>query len=94
MKFNNSLSNEANETRTDNCEGLFLSRCPVGKQRWPCYISCDLKATKETKQGYRKQTYDLWNAMGMSEIEEQHLAGQNRSIFKNKRLTQIQIQLL
>lgn len=32
--------------------------------------------------------------MGMSETEEQHLAGQNRSIFKNKRLTQIEIQLL
>ena len=37
---------------------------------------------------------DLWNEMGMSEIEEQHLACQVRSIFKNKRLTEVDIQQL
>ena len=33
--------------------------------------------------------YDLWNEMGMSEIEEQHLACQVRYIFKNERITEI-----
>ena len=37
---------------------------------------------------------DLWNEMGMSEIEEQHLVCQVRSIFKNKRLTEVDIQQL
>ena len=37
---------------------------------------------------------DLWNEMGMSEIEEQHLACQVRSILKNKRLTEVDIQQL
>ena len=37
---------------------------------------------------------DLWNEMGMSEIEGQHLACQVRSIFKNKRLTEVDIQQL
>ena len=37
---------------------------------------------------------DLWNEMGMSELEEQHLACQVRSIFKNKRLTEVDIQQL
>ena len=26
---------------------------------------CYVKETKESKQGYRKQMYDLWNEMGM-----------------------------
>ena len=38
--------------------------------------------------------YNLWNEMGMFEIEEQYLACQVRSIFKNKRLTKIEIQQL
>ena len=37
---------------------------------------------------------NLWNEMGMFEIEEQHLACQVRSIFKNKRLTESEIQQL
>ena len=57
-------------------------------------ISCNLKATKESKRGYRKRMYNLWNEMGMFEIEEQYLACQVRSIFKNKRLTKIEIQQL
>ena len=35
--------------------------------------------------------HNLWNEMEMFEIEEQHLACQVRSIFKNKRLTEIEI---
>ena len=54
-------------------------------------ISCYLKATKESKRGYRKRMYDLWNEMGISEIKKQHLASQIRSIFKNKRLTETEI---
>ena len=57
-------------------------------------ISCYLKATKESKRGYRKRIYNLWNEMEMLEIEEQHLVCQVRSIFKNKRLTEIKIQQL
>ena len=57
-------------------------------------ISCCLKATKESKREYRKRMYNLWNEMGMFEIEEQHLACQVRSIFKNKRLTENEIQQL
>ena len=38
--------------------------------------------------------YNLWNEMGMFENEEQHLACQVRSISKNKRLTEIEIQQL
>ena len=38
--------------------------------------------------------YDLWNEIVMSEIEKQHRACQVRSIFKNKRLTEIEIQQL
>ena len=59
--------------------------------------SCYLKATKESKRGYRKlyrKMYNLWNEMGMFEIEEEHLACQVRSIFKNKRNTQIEFQQL
>ena len=54
-------------------------------------ISCYLKATKESKRGYRKRMYNLWKEMGKFEIEEQHLACQVRSIFKNKRLTEVGI---
>ena len=53
-----------------------------------------LKATKESKQGYKKRMHNLWNETGMFEIEEQHLADQVRSIFKNNRLTEIEIQVL
>ena len=35
--------------------------------------------------------HNLWNEMEMFEIEEQHLACQVRSIFKNNRLTEIEI---
>ena len=38
--------------------------------------------------------YYLWNEVGMSEIEKQHLACQNRSIFMKKRFTEIEIQQL
>ena len=34
---------------------------------------------------YRKRMYDSWNEMGMFETEEQRLACQVRSIFKNMR---------
>ena len=61
------------------------------KQENKTAISCYLKATKESKQGYRKQMHNLWNEMRMFEIEEQHLACQVRSIFKNNRLTEIEI---
>ena len=57
-------------------------------------ISCYLKATNESKQGYRRRMYNLWNEIGMFEIEEEHLACQVRSIFKNKRLIEIEIQQL
>ena len=57
-------------------------------------ISCYLKATEESKGGYRKRMYDLWNEMGMFEIEEHHIACQIRSIFKNKIITEIEIQRL
>ena len=57
-------------------------------------ISYYLKATKESKRGDRKRMYNLWNEMGKFEIEEQHLACQVRSIFKNKRLKEIEIQQL
>ena len=57
-------------------------------------IFCHLKATKESKRGYRKRMYNLWNEKEMFEIEEQHLACQVRSIFKNKKLTEIEIQQL
>ena len=36
--------------------------------------------------------YNIWNQIGISEIEEHHLACQTCSIFKNKRLTEIEIQ--
>ena len=35
--------------------------------------------------------HNLWNEIGMFEIEKQHLARQVRSIFKNNRLTEIEI---
>ena len=38
--------------------------------------------------------YDLRNEMRMFEIEEQQLACQVRSIFKNKRITSTEIQQL
>ena len=34
-------------------------------------ISCYLKATKESKRGYRKRMYNPWNEMGMFGIQEQ-----------------------
>ena len=109
MSLNNSLNNGANEARTDNCESLSPSRCPVGKQRGlGCHqnttrkrwtkqekrsaISCYLKATKESKRRNRKRKNDLWNEIGMFAIEKQHLACQVCNIFKNKRLTEIEIQ--
>ena len=55
-------------------------------------ISCYIEASKEIRQGYRKEMYGLWIEMGVSEIEEQHLACQVCSIFNNKRLTEIKIQ--
>ena len=105
ISLNNSLQNDVNETRTDNCEGLSSGRCPAGnhqdtaRKKWTkeenkTAISCYLKATKKSKQGYRKRIYNLQNEIGMFEIEEQHLACQVRSIFKNKRLTEIEIQQL
>ena len=36
--------------------------------------------------------YDLWYEVGMSEIEKQLLAYHVHSIFKNKRLTEIESQ--
>ena len=57
-------------------------------------ISCYLNAMEEIKQGHRKRMYNLWNDMGMFEIEGQHLACQVRSIFKNNRLDGIEIQQL
>ena len=109
--LNNSLNNSVNEARTDNCEGLLLGKCPVGKQRGPgryqitarkkwtkeenkTAISCYLKATKESKPGYRKRMHNLWNEIEMFEIKEQHIACQVCSIFKNNRLTEIEIQQL
>ena len=53
-----------------------------------------LKATKQSKRGYKKRMHKLWNDIGMFEIEEQHLACQVRSNFKNNRLTEIEIQQL
>ena len=50
-------------------------------------ISCYLKATKESKQRFRKQMHNLWNGMEMFEIEEQHLACQVHNIFINRRHT-------
>ena len=38
--------------------------------------------------------HNLWNEMRMFEIEEQHLACQVRSIFKNNTLTETEIQQL
>ena len=38
--------------------------------------------------------HNLWNEVGMFEIEEQHLACQVRSIFKNNTLTETEIQQL
>ena len=38
--------------------------------------------------------HNLWNKIGMFEIEEQHFACQFCSIFKNKGLTEIEIQKL
>ena len=38
--------------------------------------------------------HNLWNETGMFEIEEQHLPCQVRSIFKNNRLTEIEIEQL
>ena len=38
--------------------------------------------------------YNLWNEMGMFEIEEQHLACHVCSIFENKILKEIEIQQL
>lgn len=35
--------------------------------------------------------YDIWNEMGVSEIKEQYLASQVRSIFKSKKLEEIEI---
>ena len=35
--------------------------------------------------------HNLWNEIGMFEIEKQHLARQVRSIFKNNRLTEIEV---
>ena len=35
--------------------------------------------------------HNLWNEIGMFEIEEQNLACEVRSIFKNNRLTEIEI---
>ena len=57
-------------------------------------LSCYLKAMKKGKRGYRKRMYNLWNEMGMFEIEDQHIACEVRSIFKNKRLPEIEIQQL
>ena len=47
--LNNSLNNSVNEARTDNCEGLLLGKCPVGKQRGPgrYQITARKKWTKE-----------------------------------------------
>ena len=57
-------------------------------------ISRYLKALKESKRGYRKQMDNIWNKMGMFEIEEQHLECQVCSIFRNSRFTEIEIQQL
>ena len=57
-------------------------------------ISCYLKATKESKRGYRKQIHNLWNEIGMFENAEQQLACQAGSIFKNNRLAETEIQQL
>ena len=73
-----------NEARTDNCEGLSISRRPSrgsgchentarkrrAKEENKTAISCYLKATKESKRRDRKRTYDLWNGMEMFEIME------------------------
>ena len=36
---------------------------------------------KESKQGYRKRMHNIWNEVGLFEIEKEHLACQVRSIF-------------
>ena len=71
----------------------------TARKRWTkkenkTVISCYLKAANESKRVYRKRMYDLWNEVEMFQIEQQHLACQVRSIFKNKRLTEIEIKQL
>ena len=65
-------------------------RCTKEENKTP--ISCHLKATKKSKRGHSKRMYDLWYEVGMSEIEKQLLAYHVHSIFKNKRLTEIESQ--
>ena len=96
----NSLNNAVNEAGSDNCEGLSPGSCPTGKQRGPDLYQITArrrwtkKEMKESRQGYRKRMYNLWNEMGIFEIEEQHLTRQVRSIIRNKRLTKVEIQQL
>ena len=64
------------------------------KEETKTAISCYLKATKESKGGYRKRMHNLLNEIEIFEIEEQHVERKVLSVFKNNRLTEIQIQQL
>ena len=77
-----------------SCSHQNIARKKWTKEENKTAISCYLKVMKESKQGYRKRMYNLWNETEMLEIEEQHLVCQVRSIFKKKRLTEIEIQQL
>ena len=77
-----------------SCSHQNIARKKWTKEENKTAISCYLKVTKESKQGYRKRMYNLWNEMEMLEIEEQHLVCQVCSIFKKNRLTEIEIQQL
>ena len=72
----------------------FTARKRSTKEENKTPISGYLKATKESKRGYRKRMYDLWNEMEMSEIEDYLHACHARIIFKNKRFTEIEIKQL
>ena len=55
-------------------------------------IICYLKAKEEGQRGYRKQLQQYWIEEGRFEIEKQNLGCQIRSILKNKRLSEIEIE--
>ena len=55
-------------------------------------IICYLKAKEEGQRGHRKQLQQYWIEEGRFETEKQNLACQIRSILKNKRLLEIEIE--
>ena len=59
------------------------------KEETKTAISCYLKATKESKGGYKKQMHNLLNEIEIFEIEKQHVERKVLSVFKNNRLTEI-----